>query len=169
MDKETKGGLIINLTEHFHMTWKEYPRQEWVLRFIHTMEMVPRNWYTLAELRQGTIKWESLVTRFTQIFEFTSEHPTVDVALQIMKEKIFEEIPVATTNYHQCSTTVHHWMESYNVTGELHDDDLLDINIPELEGTRAVEGSDISSIQLLKPLKIKKVNIGLRENPTFSN
>ena len=32
--------------EHCHTTWKAYSQQEWVHRFIHTLEMVPRGWYT---------------------------------------------------------------------------------------------------------------------------
>ena len=60
-------------------------------------------------------------------------------------------------------------MECYNVTGELNDDDPLDIKIPNTEGMRAVEGFGISSDQFLSPLKIKKVNIGLPENPKFTN
>ena len=59
-------------------------------------------------------------------------------------------------------------MAYYNLTGDL-DDDLTNINIPEAEGTRIVEGSDISSDQFLKPLKIKKVNIGLPKNSKFAN
>ena len=31
-----------------------------------------------------------LATIFTHTFEFVSDHPIIDVALQIMKEKIFE-------------------------------------------------------------------------------
>ena len=63
--------------------------------------MVPRIWYTLEEMQQGTIECESLVGSFTQTFEFASEQPTVDVALQIIKENIFEEILVADRNFHQ--------------------------------------------------------------------
>ena len=62
---------------------------------------------------------------------FTSEHPTINVALQIIKEMIFEEIPIVATNFHQCNMTVHNWMECYNITGELEDDDPLEINIPK--------------------------------------
>ena len=58
-------------------------------------------------------------------------------------------------------------MAWYNLVGDL-DDDLTNINILELEGTREVEGSGISSDQFFKPLKIKKVNIGSLENPKFS-
>ena len=122
--------------------------------------MVPRNWYTSVELRRGTVEWEELTAGFTHTFEFSSEHPIIDDALPIMKEKIFEEILVATMNFHQCSTTVHHWMECYNIIGELDDDDSIEINIPESRGMRVVEGVGISSDQFLSPLKIKKVNIG---------
>ena len=59
-------------------------------------------------------------------------------------------------------------MACYNLTRD-PDDDPTNINILELECTCAVEGSDISSDQFLKPLKIKKVNIGLTENPKFAN
>ena len=37
------------------------------------------------------------------------------------------------------------------------------------EGTHEVRGSGILSDQFLKPLKIKKVNNGLSENPKFTN
>ena len=36
--------------EHSRGIWKEYSWQEWVHRFIHTLEMVPRSWYTSEEL-----------------------------------------------------------------------------------------------------------------------
>ena len=103
--------------------------------------MLPRNSYTPVELRQGTIEWESLAIRLTQKFEFTSEHSIVNITLQIIKEKIFEEISVAAMNFHQCTMTVHNWMECYNIMGEPDDDDPLEINIPESKGMRAVEGA----------------------------
>ena len=89
--------------------------------------------------------------------------------LQVIKEKIFEEIPVADTNFHQSNMTIHNWIECYNITWEPDDDDPLEINIPESEGIRIVEGASITIDQFLKPLKIKKVNIGSTENPKFSN
>ena len=60
-------------------------------------------------------------------------------------------------------------MECYNITGEPDDDDTLEINIPKSEGIRTVEGSHITTDQFLKPLKIKKVNIGSEENSKFAN
>ena len=59
-------------------------------------------------------------------------------------------------------------MACYNIDGEPYDDP-TNINIPESEGTRTVEGSGISSNQFLNALKIKKVNIGSPENPKLAN
>ena len=58
-----------------------------------------RNRYTSMELRRGNFEWEELATSFTHTFEFASDHLTIDVELQIMKENIFYEIPVAATNF----------------------------------------------------------------------
>ena len=49
------------------------------------------------------------------------------------------------------------------------DDDSTSINILASEVMCEVEGSGISSDQFLKPLKIKKVNIGLPKNLKFTN
>ena len=59
-------------------------------------------------------------------------------------------------------------MACYNLAGDLNDDP-TNINIPEYEGTHEVEGSGISSDLFLKPLKMKKVNIGSSDNPKFTN
>ena len=60
-------------------------------------------------------------------------------------------------------------MECYNLMGELNDLDPLEINIPKLEGIRTVDGDVITTDLSLKPLKIKKVNIGSIENMKFAN
>ena len=120
------------------------------------------------ELRQGAQYWERITKQFRQTFDFADEQPTVDAALQTIKEKIFVEIPVEEANAHQCNVAIQQWMAFYNLA-EDPDDDLTNINIPESEGTHIVEGSGISSDQFLKPLKIKKVNIGSPKNPKFAN
>ena len=58
------------------------------------------NWYTSVELRLGTLEWEEIATSFTYTFEFVDDYPTNDAAMQVMKDKIFEEIPVAVKNFH---------------------------------------------------------------------
>ena len=109
-----------------------------------------------------------MVKQFEHTFLFSDEQLTVNVALQTIKEKIFTEIPVEVANSHQCNATIKQWMACYNLDGN-PDDDPTNINIPDLEGTREVEGSGSSSNQFLKALKIKKVNIGSPEIPKFSN
>ena len=75
----------------------------------------------------GGAKRNSPVEIFSYNFHthiyFSSDHPKINVAMQIMKEIMFEEIPVAATNFHQCKVTIHHWMECYNVTGEPDEED----------------------------------------------
>ena len=52
------------------------------------------------ELQQGTQDWEGIAKQFAHRFEFADEKPTVDAALQRIKEKIFAEIPVKEENSH---------------------------------------------------------------------
>ena len=120
------------------------------------------------ELRQGTQEWEGIAKKFAHTFEFVDEHTTIDAALQAIKENIFAEIHVDKPNSHQCNATIQQWMACYNLAGD-PDDDPTNINIQKSEGNDIVEGSGISSDQFLKPLKIKKVNIGLPKNPKFTN
>ena len=124
---------LVNHVEHinqFQTTFAEYPRQEWVHHFIHTLEMTPRRWYTSMELRQGTKYWEGLIKQFAHTFEFANEQPTVDAMLQKIMEKIFAEIPVEEASSHQCNTTIQQWMACYNLAGDPNDDS-TNINIPK--------------------------------------
>ena len=68
--------------------------------------MKPRIWYASMELRQRTQDWKGITNQFTNTFEFVDEQPTVDVVLQMIKEKIFAEIHVEEANAHQCSATI---------------------------------------------------------------
>ena len=58
------------------------------------------------DLRQGTQDWDKVVKKFAHTFSFADEQPTVDVALQTIKEKIFVEIPVEVTCSHWFGTTI---------------------------------------------------------------
>ena len=93
-------GNSMEHLNHCLMVFAEYPRKEWVHHFIHTLEMIPRTWYASIELRQGTQEWEGLSKKFVHTFEFADEHPTVDVVLLAIKEKIIVEIPVKEDKSH---------------------------------------------------------------------
>ena len=49
------------------------------------------------------------------------------------------------------------------------DDEILNINIPETEGSRDIAASDVPIDPMSEPLKIRKVNIGIEENPKFAS
>ena len=70
--------------------------------------MIPRSRYTSVELKQGTIEWDELDTSFIHTFEFVDDHPSIDATLQVIKIKIFEDIPVAMTNFNQRDTIIQH-------------------------------------------------------------
>ena len=71
--------------------WSDIPEDEWVHQFIHTLDTVPRNWYTETELRKGTITLPLLIDIFLLTFAFESEYPNVDQALDVIHIKIFED------------------------------------------------------------------------------
>ena len=85
----------INICEH---NWLDIPEDEWVHLFIHTLDTVPRNWYTNTELRRGTITWPVVIDSFLLTFTFEYEYPSIDQALDIIKNKIFDDctLPVYT-------------------------------------------------------------------------
>ena len=91
--------------------------------------MIARIWYASMEFQQGTQYWEGITKQLTHTFEFSNEQPTVDAALQTIKEKIFAEILVEEANAHQYSATIQQWMDCYNLSGD-PDDDPTNIKIP---------------------------------------
>jgi hypothetical protein len=60
-------------------------------------------------------------------------------------------------------------LECYNVTKEEYEEeDPRNVQIPETEGTHAVEGPELASVAYTQPIKTKKVNIGTTKNPKFA-
>ena len=56
------------------------------------------------------------------------------------------------------------------MSGELEDDDeLQNVNIFESEGSFDVASPNIPTDSMNQPLRIQKVDIGMTENPKFSN
>jgi hypothetical protein len=65
-------------------TWIQVPKLEWMHRFIHTLETVPKNWYLELEVCKGT-------RNFKVTFSFEVESHVVDATLQVIRSKIFME------------------------------------------------------------------------------
>ena len=47
----------------------------------------------------------------------------MDVVLQVIKEKIFEEILIVDMNFHQCSINTHNYTAWYNIMKDPSDSD----------------------------------------------
>ena len=120
------------------------------------------------ELRREITTWEELTVFFAHTFSFTDANPDVSNSLHIIWDVVLKVVPVAYpmdphTHFHMQSM-----MQCYNVSGEPEDDDeLWNINIPETEQSRDVAALDILIDPMNKPLRIRKVNIGIEENPKF--
>jgi hypothetical protein len=149
------------------------PKKEWMHRFIHTLETIPKNWYLELEMHRDTTDWDYMTQRFKVTFTFEHESPLVDVALQDIRHKIFSEEESMEVIYvcsaHNASMTVHQLLECYNVAQEAQDEeDPRNVQVPETEGERIVEGPELESTTYAQPLKTQKVNIGTEENPKFA-
>jgi hypothetical protein len=152
--------------------WSSIPKKEWMHKFIHTLDMIPKNWYLELEMHRETMDWDELTQRFKVTFTFEDESPLVDATLQAIRTRVFSEegsmdvVPVCSV--HRTSMTVHELLECYNVAQEDQDEeDPRNIQIPETEGKRAVEGPELESVVYAQPLRMCKVNIGTKENPKF--
>ena len=48
------------------------------------------------------------------------------------------------------------------------EDDLRSVSIPKSEGERIVEGPPLKEVDVTKPLKMREVNIGMKEHPKLA-
>ena len=62
------------------------------------------------------------------------------------------------------TTELHHSLECYNVIAQEEYEDLRNINIPEAEGHRKVEGPQIENRDITVPLKTKRETLAQRWN-----
>lgn len=60
--------------DHYVTMWKDkhISEEEWVHRFVHTLDVVPTNWY-IQELRCSMETWPKVVEYFLHTFSFESE------------------------------------------------------------------------------------------------
>jgi hypothetical protein len=171
-NKQQKYDRLGTLEKHLEACktrGKMTPPEEWSYHFIHTLEVISKNWYTDQEMRKETKTWATLQQNFTITFSFEHENPNIDAALKRIKNVIFiEELEVELiTEVQQWNKqTIKDLLSCYHVQEESPDeDDPRDIQIKEIEGERDVEGPPLESKGISVPIKINKVNIGTAEQP----
>ena len=74
-------------------------------------------------LHKETKKWEELTSIFIHTFSFANDNPFNHSALQDIRDKAFEIIPVELPTKPQWTMTPETMMTCYNVSGELDDGD----------------------------------------------
>ena len=150
--------------------WESWPKDERVHACIHTLNEMPRSWYILAKLRREITTWEELTIFFAHTFSFADAYHNVHNELQIIWDVVLKLVSVTYPMDPHVHCHMQSMMEWYNRSGEPEDDDeLWNINIPETEGSRDVVALDIAIDPMSQPLKIRKVNIGTKENPKFAS
>jgi hypothetical protein len=77
----------------FEEVWRNIPQEQWVHKFINTLDTIPINWYLQAKLRLITTDWEGMTLNFVTTFLLKSQYPTIDQALQTARQKVFKEEP----------------------------------------------------------------------------
>jgi hypothetical protein len=150
--------------------WSDIPQEPWVHRFINTLDTIPINWYLQAELRLITSYWEGMIQNFITTFFFYNEFPSVDQALQIVKQKVFKEaygLPLEQEE-DEWTTPFQKLQGCYNINAD-EDDDPRKVNITKIEGHKNVEGPGFELPFIGQPIKIKKVNIGTEETLNLAN
>ena len=61
--------------------WGDICQEQWVHRFINTLDMTPINQYLQAKLCLIAADWEGMLQNFVTTFLFESEYPSVDQEL----------------------------------------------------------------------------------------
>lgn len=148
--------------------WQHRNVDEWVHLFVHTLDTIPKNWYTEIELRRGTENWSLMIDGFKINFGFESEYPKVDTTLEMIRVKVFDDCPPQIVNQLDWAAQMENVMECYNLAVD-EEEDAHNVNIPKSERSRDVQGPMLEIPEITKKVKIKKVNIGTEADPKFAS
>jgi hypothetical protein len=125
-------------------------------------------------VHRGIIDSEGLTQNFKVTFSFESNSPLVDSYLQIIRSNIFVEgdhieiVPSCST--HKESVIVHELLECYNfIEEDQEEEDSRNVKVPDTEGECKVVGLELKFDAYVKPLRVHKVNICMKEKPKFMN
>ena len=127
------------------------------------LDTKPINQYLQAELCLITTNWEGMTQNFVTTFLFEIQFPSVDQALQIVRQKVLEEAFSLSLEQEEDEWTVplQKLQGCYNINAD-ENDDSRKVNIAETEGQRDIEGPGVELPFIGQPIKIKKVNIGTK-------
>jgi hypothetical protein len=150
--------------------WSNIPQEQWVHKFINTLDTTPINWYLQEELCLTTANWKGMTQNFVATFLFECQHPLLDQALQVVRQKVFEEAPSFPVEQEEDEWTapLQKLQGCYNINAD-EDDDPRNVNIAETEGQRDIEGPGVKLPFIGQPIKIKKVNIGAEKAPKLAS
>ena len=118
---------------------------------------------------QGTTTWPLMIDNFLLTFAFESKYPSVDQALDVIKIKIFEDCTLPVHTQPEWAIQLEDALECYNFEAEPVDEDPRNINIPDSEGTRDVDGPKLQIPAITEPIKIKQIDIGTDTEPQFAS
>jgi hypothetical protein len=114
-----------------------------------------------------------LQQNFTVTFSFEHENPNIDATLKRIRGVIFIkelELELVIEEQQRNRQTVKELLSCYHVHEDApEEDNPHDTQIEEVEGKREVEGPPIESKVIVVLIKVKKVNIGISENPKMAN
>ena len=102
-----------------------------------------------------------MTQNFVTTFLFESQYPTVDQALQIVRQKVFEKAPSLPLEKEEEEwiAPLQKLQGCYNINADEYDDPRK-VNITETKGQRDIEGLGVELPFIGQPIQIKKVNIG---------
>jgi hypothetical protein len=111
-----------------------------------------------------------MTPNFIATFLFEIQYPIVDQALQIVRQKVFEEAPNSPLEQEEDEWIVplQKLQGCYNINAN-EDDEPRNVNISETEGKRDIEGPGIELPFVGQPIKIEKVNIGTEQALKLEN
>jgi hypothetical protein len=101
-----------------------------------------------------------MTQNFVTTILFESQYPTVDQALQGVRQKVFEapSLPLEQEE-DEWTAPLQKLQGCYNINAA-KDDDPRNVNITETKGRRDIEGLGVELPFIGQSIKIKKVNIG---------
>ena len=56
--------------QSYEEAWRKIPKEQWVHKFINTLDTMPINWYLEAKLHLNTADWQGMKQNFVATFLF---------------------------------------------------------------------------------------------------